>query len=310
MTKCFRTFAAMKKTLIILSAVLLLASCKTGAELNESPQYEKQVIELPGVPNARQLGGYIIGNKQIRMDVLLRSGDLSKASDEAVGILQDRYRLALVADFRSSMERGHAPDRDVPGTQSVWFPILEKMIQREDNAVLATLHQKKDDPHFTIELLKQPEIRKVLLNTYDDIVFDEDYQSSYAAFLDSLVALPEGSAALWHCSHGKDRCGCGTAFVLAALGADRDLIIADFEMSNVPYTEEIDELASIARAEDLDDVVIDEIYLLRGVSSKYFEKTLDAVDERYGSMDNFLKQALGLTGVEKRALRKKFLIAR
>lgn len=63
--------------------------------------------------NARQLGGYVIGDKTVRKDVLLRSGALSEASDEALAALHDKYRLALVVDFRSSMERGAEPDRDV-----------------------------------------------------------------------------------------------------------------------------------------------------------------------------------------------------
>lgn len=304
----------MKKIFIILSAALVLAACKTGSEtglkqtdINE--RYAQQAVELPGISNARQLGGYAIGDSKVRMDVLLRSGNLSKASDEAVATLRDKYKLALVADFRTSMERGNAPDREVDGAQNVWLPILEKIIVQEGkNSVMMALHLNKDNPSYVMDILKQPAIQEALGNSYDTIVFDEDYHQSYAAFLDSLVALPEGRAALWHCTHGKDRCGWGTAFVLAALGADRSLIVDDFAMSNISYADDIEELASIARAEGQEEEMIEYIRLLRGVSATYFEKTLDAIDTRYGSIDNYLEEALDLTPEEKQTLRDKFLV--
>ena len=297
-----------KGKILALLVVVLLASCANAPQGDNTPQYEKQVVELPGVSNARQLGGYIIGDKKVRMGLLLRSGNLSKASNETVATLHDKYKLALVADFRSSMERGKAPDRDVEGATNVWLPVLEKMISSEGAAsVMASLHFNKDNPSNIIELLHRQDIQDALSASYDAIVFDEDYQQSYAAFLDSLVALPEDRAALWHCTHGKDRCGWGTAFVLVALGADRALIVDDFAMSNISYAQDIEDLASVARAEGSEDELIEYIHLLRGVSVPFFEKTLDAIDARYGSIDNFLEQELDLTADEKRILQNKFL---
>ncbi|MCQ2095921.1 MAG: tyrosine-protein phosphatase [Bacteroidaceae bacterium] len=297
-----------KITTSVLSAIILLASCANASQGEYTPQYEEQVIELPGVSNARQLGGYIIGDKKIRMDLLLRSGNLAKASDEAVATLHDTYKLALVADFRSSMERGKAPDRDVEGATNVWLPVLEKIISRESaTSDMVSLHSIKDNPSYTVSLLHRQDIQDALSATYDDIVFDEDCQQSYAAFLDSLVALPKDRAALWHCAHGKDRCGWGTAFILAALGADRSLIVDDFAMSNISYSQDIEVIAAAARAEGSEDELIEYIHLLRGVSVTFFEKTLDEIDARYGSIENFLEQELDLTVDEKRILRDKFL---
>ena len=294
--------------LLLLSAIVLLASCANAPQKDNVPQYEEQAIVLPGVPNARQLGGYTIGDRKVRLDLLLRSGALAKASDEALSTLHDKYNLALAVDFRSSMERGKAPDRAVEGATNVWLPVLEKVIGGEGaDSVMASLHFNRNNPSYVVELLCRQDVQSALSTSYETIVFDEDYHQSYAAFLDSLVALPEGRAALWHCSHGKDRCGWGTAFVLAALGADRSLIVDDFSMSNVSYTRDIEELASVARAEGREDELIEYIKLLRGVSVAFFEKTLDEIDARYGSIDNFLERELSLTADEKQILRDKFL---
>lgn len=301
----------MKKLFLLFVAALVLTSCeKDSGEINNNytPQYEKQILYLPGMSNARQLGGYVIGDKTVRNDVLLRSGALSEASDEAILSLRDKYRLALVVDFRSSMERGAEPDRDVEGAQNVWLPVLEKMVSGEETgSPLTLIYMYKNDPARAIELLQQPEIREAVSIGYDLIVFDEACQRSYAAFLDSLVALPDGRAVLWHCTHGKDRTGWGTAFLLAALGAERSLIIDDFAMSNIPYAQDIESLASVARAQGLEDELIEYIRILRGVSVAFFEKTLDSIDARYGSIDNYLEQALELTSDERQILKDKFL---
>lgn len=299
----------MKKLFFLFVAALVLTSCeKDSGENNYTPQYEEQDLKLPGMSNARQLGGYVIGDKTVRKDVLLRSGALSEASDEALAALHDKYRLALVVDFRSSMERGAEPDRDVEGAQNVWLPVLEKMVSGEETASpLTVLYMYKNDPSRAIELLQQPEIREAVSVGYDLIVLDEACQHSYAAFLDSLVALPDGRAVLWHCTHGKDRTGWGSAFLLAALGAERSLIVDDFAMSNIPYAQDIESLAAVARAQGLEDELIEYIRILRGVSVVFFEKTLDSIDARYGSIDKYLEKALELTSEERQILKDKFL---
>ena len=94
-----------KGKILALLVVVLLASCANAPQGDNTPQYEKQVVEPPGVSNVRQLGGYIIGDKKVRMDLLLRSGSLSNASDDAIATLHDKYKLALATYFRSSAER-------------------------------------------------------------------------------------------------------------------------------------------------------------------------------------------------------------
>ncbi|MER2057105.1 MAG: tyrosine-protein phosphatase, partial [Clostridia bacterium] len=42
-----------------------------------------QGIDLPGVRNARELGGYRIGEMTIKKRILLRSGSLTGATEEA-----------------------------------------------------------------------------------------------------------------------------------------------------------------------------------------------------------------------------------
>lgn len=46
---------------------------------------------------------------------------------------------------------------------------------------------------------------------------------------------------------------------------------------------------------------------LPGMSNVFFEKTLDSINARYGSIDKYLEQALELTSDERQILKDKFL---
>ena len=85
---------------------------------------EKGIL-LPGVGNARQLGGYRIKDKRIRDGVLIRSAALNQATPEAVEILRNKYRIQSVIDFRMSSERQFQPDPAIPGSDNIHLPVLE-----------------------------------------------------------------------------------------------------------------------------------------------------------------------------------------
>ena len=104
----------------------------------------KQELDLPGVGNARELGGYAVGDKQIRSGVLLRTAGLDRATPEALNALQNRYRVRTVIDFRMSYERSLIPDPVIPGAENLHLPVLEQedMIAGVDPALI----EKYTDP--------------------------------------------------------------------------------------------------------------------------------------------------------------------
>ena len=82
-------------------------------------------INLPGVLNARELGGYPAGNRTVRSGVLIRSGVLNKAEPGAIDILSTEYRVQTVVDFRMSGVRDGAPDKEIPGAGYIRLPVVE-----------------------------------------------------------------------------------------------------------------------------------------------------------------------------------------
>lgn len=268
-----------------------------------------QGLPLMGVQNARQLGGIAIGDKRVRADVLLRSANLSAASDEDLALLHDAYCVAKVFDFRSTLEHESLPDRVIDDCDYIWLPCLDKAVKEmgpdtEGKAPRPTVSRIGE---AILQYLDSPQIKQMADSLYPMIVFDKEVQQHYATFLRALATLPEGRAALWHCTQGKDRAGCASAFLLAALGADRPTIVEDFARSNIAYQPLIDQLIAKAEEKGCDEEQKNIIYALVGVSVANFEHVLDAIDARYGSLDSYLTEALGCDDALREKLRNLFL---
>ena len=80
-----------------------------------------------------------------------------------------------------------------------------------------------------------PEVQKMAANMYPSLIRSEFSQLQYAAFLRLIIEAPEDGGIVWHCAQGKDRTGWGAAFLLFALGVDKEQIIEDFDRSNDAY---------------------------------------------------------------------------
>jgi protein-tyrosine phosphatase len=150
-----------------------------------------------------------------------------------------------------------------------------------------------------------PKAQEMGRQLYPAIVSDPTSQQRYGAFLRGVLDAKGG--VLWHCSQGKDRCGWGAAFVLAALGASRETIVKDFDLSNVTYVNQVEALSQkvIEMGGGEDELAF--IRAMVGVSTENFERTLDLIDSQYGSLSAYLEKALGFTAQDQEKLRKKLL---
>lgn len=239
--------------------------------------------------------------RRIKNGLLLRGGDLSNASDEDLATMSQRYHVAKVFDFRTSMEVNRAPDREVLGARNIWLPAFN-----EDNQTMAAMSLPQeaylDLPHWLAAHAAEPMVQRVASHLYTDMVVEEFTQIQYAGFLQNIVNTPDG-AVYWHCSQGKDRTGIGAAFLLAALGADRELIMKDYEISNIFYKKDVEDgYANVSTQEEREVILT-----FLGVNSKYFAAALDLIDKEYGSMKNFLTGPLLLSEEDMKVLQDRYL---
>lgn len=268
----------------------------------------ERTILFERIENGRELGGLIMPDgRSIRHGMLVRSGNLSKASDQDVAILKDRFHLSDVYDFRFDAEAQADPDRIIEGVTIIRLSTLpQAFIDGFSSGRADTTQVKAAD--FVEALTRyafDSRAQQMAKNLYPAIVTDTLSQRRYDAFLRGVLAAEGG--VLWHCSQGKDRAGWGTAFVLAALGADRKTIVEDFNQSNVFYAPYVEALSARIKEKGGGENELAFIRAMVGVSVENFESTLDLIDAKYGSLSVYLEKALGFTAREQEQLRNKYL---
>lgn len=290
----------MKRLFTFLFPFLVLAGCTSAPK--------DRTVAFEGIENARELGGLQMQDgRTIRAGKLVRSAELSKATDADVALLKKRFGLTDVFDFRFEAERSKAMDREIEGVKNTWLSTLpEKFVAafasgRADTTVV----QSQNLMETLSEYAFNPKAQEMAQKLYPAIVMDTTSQKRYGEFLRGVLSSKGG--ALWHCSQGKDRCGWGSAFVLAALGASRETIVEDFALSNVSYAPAVEALSAKIVAKGGGEAELSFIRAMIGVSVENFESTLDLIDSRYGSLQAYLEQALGFSAEEQESLKRKYL---
>lgn len=257
---------------------------------------------LPSIANARELGGYVLPDgSRIKRGLLLRGGSLNRASDEDLKTLHDRYNVVHNFDFRTEGEIRKFPDRTVEGSDYVWLPAIDPNTEKVAGASLP--REAFDDlPTWLVAHSAEELVQKAASGLYSEMVMNEYTQLQYAAFLSQIVNTEQG-AVYWHCSQGKDRTGLGAAFLLSALGADRNLIMEDYLVSAVYYHDEFEGLKDAVKTDAEREVLRTFIT----VNPRYFLFALDLIDRRFGSMTEYLKGPLCLTNSDIEILRQRYL---
>lgn len=285
------------RSIVILFIMIIANSCQTDARKVEI-ELEGQLIGITSAHNARQLGGYVIGGRQVRNDLLLRAARLSGLTPEDSALLAERYRVQRIYDFRSQEESVSSPDV-IPGNArylSISLPFADK----ERSSV--SFSSNEEMIGMLLKYADNTMIQDMCTHMYDKIFFEEQSQDVYRRFFADLMTVdPEDGAVLWHCTQGKDRAGSASAMLLAALGADRELIMADFCLSKNYYD------PKVAMIKTENETQANVINTLISANPAIFEATLDKVDQKYGSLRNYLTECIGVTPEMMEVLRERYL---
>lgn len=284
---------------IIICIMVMFVSCQTNVVDEQKIELKNQLIGLTSAHNARQLGGYQIGNQRIKDNLLLRTAKISELSKEDSTLLCDKYRVQCIYDFRGKEESLSAPDV-IPGKAR--YLSLALSFTGEESGTDTQFENEEQMIGMLLQYADHPSVQAMCTSMYDVIFFEESSQEVYRRFFaDLLTVEPEDGAVLWHCTQGKDRAGSASAMLLAALGADRELIMADFILSKDYY----DPIAAKIKTETESQKKV--INTLISANPVVFEATLDKVDGKYGSLRNYLTECIGVTPEMMDVLRNRFL---
>lgn len=144
-------------------------------------------------------------------------------------------------------------------------------------------------------------------NYYKFFVDTAQGRRAYKKIFNELLTVPNNEAVLWHCSHGKDRAGFGTALILTALGFDKSTIYKDYLLSN-KYNKKVndEDLASLKKSGASASAIKSEYY---GdiVEKQYLDTAYKEAEKHYGSLEGYITKGLGISAHQIQQLRAKYL---
>ncbi len=109
---------------------------------------------------------------------------------------------------------------------------------------------------------------------------------------------------LIHCTAGKDRTGVSTAFLLSVLGVDREIIEADYRLTNLDVSRQADFIeATVGLPDGMDR---ESLMHVAGVPETAMGDFLDGLEERWGGPVAYL-QSIGIGERTLDAVRHNFL---
>ncbi|MFD2331866.1 tyrosine-protein phosphatase [Cohnella sp. GCM10020058] len=255
-----------------------------GATITASERH----VDLEGAANFRDLGGYtttdgrtVKWGKLFRADAIGRLTDADQKKLQSMGLTTD-------VDYRTDAEVKSLPDPVIngvnyvrtdegnPGSNTDFGTILASGLMKDkESAVQMMIQGNKsmvDNPKFYVQLM-------------------------------ALLNDPANMALVQHCTAGKDRTGLGSAIILLTLGVDEKTVMSDYLLSNVYNAANNQKSIDALKTQVQDNNVIEAVTALMGVQKEFLQASLDEMKAKYGSIDKFIEDGLGVSKQERAKLK-------
>ena len=256
-------------------------------------------LGIKSVPNLRDLGGYKTS------DGATVAGGLAYRANQLSGIRPaDMEKLAALNlknayDLRTAEEKSKRPDELPSGVNYVWLDVLADSPQ----AGPAQLEKLMADPKAANAELGGGRVEEGFKASYREFV---SLPSAQKEFRKLFLALGDEQQlpAVFHCTTGKDRTGWSAAALLTLLGVPREDVMEDYLRSNdyiLPaYQHAIDAFVAAGGEEDIPRAIL-------GVKEEYLEAAFDEMQTKYGTIEKYFSEGLGIDADQQQALRDLYL---
>ncbi|WP_459786876.1 tyrosine-protein phosphatase [Alteriqipengyuania sp. 357] len=258
---------------------------------NDAPTF----IATEGIHNFRDYGGYpTLGGGRVRTGLLFRSGQHVEASESDLRTFAD-LGIRTVIDLRGNGERERHPCR----RPDLWDG---EVVFYDGETSSRAPHEPGQPQELTAESAHDR-----MLKVYTRMPENAAMQVIFGQYLRTL-AEREG-ASLVHCFAGKDRTGIAAVLLHHILGVSRADMLEEFLRTNDAPTYHILERQSLPGIEERlgGPIVPAAIAELMQVREAYFDRFFAIVDERWGSLDAFLGDAIGVDDGLRDSLQSRFV---
>jgi protein tyrosine/serine phosphatase len=254
-----------------------------------------RMIRLEGVGNLRDFGGYATHcGRGLKAGRFYRSGHQGMATDADLEALA-ALNLAVVVDLRRPDERQRQPNRLWPGFSA---KVISSDLADVDRGWEAALPGADPTPEF---------FDNMMLDWYRRAPFGPRMTYLYGRFFEAMAETDGG--VLIHCAVGKDRTGLLAALAHHLAGVRREDLVEDYLLTNTaPYQQELGpRIGQIIQALTGKTPSDEAVRVAMGVRPQYLETALSEIEARYGSIDAYLEQALGVDPGRRKAFEERHL---
>lgn len=256
-------------------------------------------VRLHSAPNLRDLGGFTTPEGIVRSGALYRSATLARLQGDDLAVFGG-LGIATVYDLRTAAERVASPDRLPEGVRTVGLDVLA------DSAsdVAASVDRLADDPAALAESFGEGRGAALMVESYRDIVSLPSALVAFGALYRDLLDQRRSGAALFHCTTGKDRTGWAAASLLLLLGVSEDDVRTDYLETNADLLPALQPIIDAAAARGADT---DLLMPVLGVQGEYLDAALAEMRDRFGSVEGYALDGLGLGADDLAELRRRFV---
>ena len=238
----------------------------------------QRVLGLEGATNFRDLGGYATRDgREVRWGRVFRSNKLSELSAADCARL-DALGLSTIFDLRVEKERAQDP------TCWTCAGLDVRTYEPRHKKPLVEMAAKYDGDLAGAQALME-EFYGSLPHTLAHV------------FGAVLRGIADGAApCVIHCSAGKDRTGIACALILLALGVPRETVLEDYALTETLRRPDSDMTRAVAPGQR-DSAVRsrfspEAIALMMSSPPRFVETAFESMEERYGSIENYMHEAL------------------
>lgn len=266
-----------------------------------SPRPNQRVLNIDGVINFRDLGGYQTQDgRTVKWQQLYRSAQLNRMNDKGIAHMVS-LGIKVVVDLRFSDETKQypttlaaVPDAEILSWHDELTPQAAQQTQTEDHS--DDIQRSWKDSLATED---PAQVREAMRVNYPKKLY-----SHRAIYRKMLLRLAQGQSPLvFHCAAGKDRTGVAAALILSLLGVDKEQIVNDYLLTQQEIQHLFEEwMAGGAAHDDPKDFqkilasypkhIVQPVF---DADQSYIETLLEYVQNTYGGFREYARQVLQLS---------------
>lgn len=246
--------------------------------------------------NFRDLGGLCSRDgRMVRKGLFLRSGKLTDLSLKDMEFFK-KCRLGTIIDLRTPGEVKDEPDTMIKGSIYKWIPIFEESV------LGLTPHFKGKSFREINKLFSKEQVRKLIPDMpklYQDMILDSSARRQIGEIIRLIMDnVHNDMTTLFHCTSGKDRTGVISAILLSLLGVEDNDIVNDYLLSNTAVRRRATFIGAAVALFKRDLGIARDVRNALMADRANIDAVLQIIRERFGSVEEFIRDELGISDFE------------